>query len=355
MKNTTTPWRTVSPGGSHESLEIDSRLTRFLMALSLVGLLASAATGTPAKPTVTPDRVGVVQTAEGAQPAIVEPPGCALGAPGPVRFLIDYLQPPDDAYYIRARPSSCAECAGAPGVWISSLTLTLEFRVACIQPFEVAVVGAMGDTACAPPHPERVLLGPVAFPPAVSPIGLNTYTFPFGHSVALLNDAYLRVTFTGDGAGCSTDGTRPRLVTTSSCSLCVAWNYYPADTLDLCAALFPGNPIVYAVVDSCVSAALAGVDERTGAATGVRVVPNPTRAESDIRFTLPSPAHVLVTLHDVAGRRIRDLADGAFTSGEHAVHWDGRDQVGRVARPGTYFVTVRANGRATARRMVFAR
>ena len=282
-------------------------------------------------------------------------PGCAVGASGPQRFLIDYLQPPDDAYYVRARPTSCAACAGAPGVWISSVSMTLEFRTACGQPMEFAVVGTLGDTACAPPRPERVLLGPFAIPPTVSPLGINTYTVHFGHSLALLNDAYLRVTFTGDGLGCSADGTRPRLVTTSSCSLCVAWNYHAPDTLDLCGALFPGNPVIYAVVDSCVSPSLAGVDGPAGFVSDLHVVPNPARAESDVRFTLARPGVVSVVLCDIAGRRIRELADGTFAGGEHSAHWDGRDEAGRLVSAGTYFVTVRTNGRITARRMVFTR
>ena len=58
---------------------------------------------------------------------------------------------------------------------------------------------------------------------------------PLDGSVALLKDSYLRVMFPADGAGCSDDATRPRLVTTSACSVCVTWNFYPQDTTDLCA------------------------------------------------------------------------------------------------------------------------
>ena len=159
------------------------------------------------------------------------------------RFLIDAIQPPNDAYFVRVRPTSCAACAGAPGVWISTVSFALEFRASCSQPFEVAVVGTSGDTTCALPNTFRILRGPVAVTRRRRASASTTSRSPLGGRVPLLGDAY---------CGSPSRRTARRLhgrwnaaapaVTTAACSPCVAWNYYPADTLDLCAALYPRQP-----------------------------------------------------------------------------------------------------------------
>jgi hypothetical protein len=277
---------------------------------------------------------------------------CSIGTSGPAVYVIDYLQPPDDAYYLHVQPASCPTCGGKPGVWISSVNVKLEFRVPCSQPVVVSVVSMLGDTTCAPPDPPRVMRGPVAATlTAVAP-GTFDFSVPLEGPVALLGDRYLRVMFPSDGAGCTADGTRPRLVTTASCFDCFAWNYFPADTSDLCQLLFPGTPIIYALVDSCVSPSLAGVDGGPGSPSGVRITPNPARASADVRFTLGAPARVQLTVCDVAGRRVRGLLDAPLAAGEHAFAWDGRADDGTRVRPGTYFAVVRQDDRAVARRLV---
>jgi len=323
-----------------------------MRAWSLLVILLAApgfcATPRP-KPALTPDRIA---PAPAMLSTLSTQSVCPIGPSGPAVYVIDYLQPPDDSYYLRVGPSTCIACSGKPGVWISAVHVKLEFRVPCSQPVAVSVVSMLGDTACSPPDPPRVRRGPVAATLTAAAAGTFDFAVPLEGPVALLGDAYLRVTFPVDGAGCSADGTRPRLVTTSSCFDCVGWNYFPADTSDLCQLLFPGTPIIYALVDSCVSASLAGVDGGTGSPDGVRVTPNPARASADVRFTLGAPAHVRLTVCDVAGRRVRELIDAPLTAGEHSLAWDGRADDGTRVRPGTYFAVLRQDERAVARRLV---
>lgn len=61
-------------------------------------------------------------------------------------------------------------------------------------------------------------------------------------------------------------------------------------------------------------------------------------------FKLTRPAPVAVTLHDLAGRRLRTLADGERAAGEHRVDWDGRDDAGDLVAPGSYQYRVRVGG-----------
>jgi len=322
-----------------------------MRAWSLALLLVTApALGAPprAKPPLTPD---LIAPAPAAPAPFATASVCAVGTTGPAVYLVDYLQPPDDAYYLRAQPSACAACDGKPGVWVSAVHVKLEYRVACTQPVSVAVVSTLGDTACAPPDPPRLMRGPVTWLLTAPSPGTYDFTLPLDGPVALLKDAYLRVTFIADGAGCTAPGTRPRLVTTSSCFDCVAWNYFPADTSDLCQLLFPGTPILYANADSCVANSLAGVGNRAGV-SALRASPSPARSDVELRFALGAPARVRLTVCDVAGRRVRGLLDGPLPAGERIVAWDGRADDGTRARPGTYFAVLREGERTVTRALV---
>jgi len=317
-------------------------------SLAFVLLAAPAAAATPSKPPLTPDRIAPLA----APVPLATSSVCAIGASGPAVYVVDYLQPPDDAYYLRVQPSSCAACAGGPGVWVSAVHVKLEFRVPCSQPVEVSVVSTLGDTACAPPDPPRVMRGPVAATLTAPSPGTYDFTVPLEGPVALLADRYLRVTFTADGAGCTAAGTRPRLVTTSSCIDCVAWNYFPADTADLCQLLFPGTPVIYANVDSCVAPTLAGVGDGHTPAAALRIAPTPARGSVQLRFALAAPSRVRLVICDVAGRRVRALVDGALPAGEQSLAWDGRADDGARVHPGTYFAMLCEGERTITRRMV---
>ena len=314
-------------------------------------LLAVPATGAPvsAKPPLTPDRIAPLTRAPSP---LATQSVCTVGTSGPAVYVVDYLQPPDDAYYLRVQASGCAACNSSPGVWVSAVHVKLEFRVPCSQPVEVSVVSMLGDTACAPPDPPRVMRGPVTAMLTAPLPGTYDFSVPLEGPVALLKDTYLRVTFTADGAGCTADGTRPRLVTTSSCLDCFAWNYFPADTADLCQLLFPGTPVIYANVDSCVAPSLAGVGDGRAAMNVLRAVPDPARSDVELRFALAAPAHVRLTVCDIAGRRVRELLDGPLAAGEQVIAWDGRADDGGRVRPGTYFAVLREGGHTLARRMV---
>jgi len=56
-----------------------------------------------------------------------------------------------------------------------------------------------------------------------------------------------------------------------------------------------------------------------------------------LRFTLPKHATVSLAVFDASGRRVRQLAAGTFSAGEHTVSWDLRDEAGRAVSAGLYF------------------
>ncbi|MBI1797066.1 MAG: family 43 glycosylhydrolase [Candidatus Eisenbacteria bacterium] len=57
---------------------------------------------------------------------------------------------------------------------------------------------------------------------------------------------------------------------------------------------------------------------------------------------LRAPASLRIDLYDLAGRRIRSLADREFPAGASVVAWDGRDATGAAMRPGVYFARLRS-------------
>ena len=60
-----------------------------------------------------------------------------------------------------------------------------------------------------------------------------------------------------------------------------------------------------------------------------------------VQFGLARPDRVEARIYDVAGRRVRTLADREFRAGEHRLVWDGTDDRGQPLARGVYFTTVR--------------
>jgi flagellar hook assembly protein FlgD len=69
--------------------------------------------------------------------------------------------------------------------------------------------------------------------------------------------------------------------------------------------------------------------------------PNPFRERLTVRFGLHSSGSVEVRIYDVQGRLVRELVDESIQAGHKHVVWDGRDNSGRHAATGMYFVRMR--------------
>jgi hypothetical protein len=80
--------------------------------------------------------------------------------------------------------------------------------------------------------------------------------------------------------------------------------------------------------------------------------PNPFNPVTTIPFELARAGRVTLDVYDVAGRRVRSLADGDLAAGLHQRSWDGRDDAGRAVASGVYFYRLKAAGRSETRRML---
>jgi hypothetical protein len=81
------------------------------------------------------------------------------------------------------------------------------------------------------------------------------------------------------------------------------------------------------------------------------VNPNPASGVVTLRFTLPHAASVSLAIFDPAGRRVRELASGMASEGEHAFKWDQRDETGRVTSAGVYLARLEVEGRVITRKL----
>jgi hypothetical protein len=85
------------------------------------------------------------------------------------------------------------------------------------------------------------------------------------------------------------------------------------------------------------------------------VRPNPSRGSTSLRFTLPQAGRARLELLDLAGRRLRTLADGPLAAGPHDAVWDGRDERGVTVAAGLYWARLESAGVSTVRRLVRVR
>jgi hypothetical protein len=80
--------------------------------------------------------------------------------------------------------------------------------------------------------------------------------------------------------------------------------------------------------------------------------PNPFNPKTTLAFTVPADAgRVTLTIHNVNGRAVRTLVDGALDAGPHSILWEGTDDDGRALASGVYFARLSAGGRTRTAKM----
>jgi len=80
--------------------------------------------------------------------------------------------------------------------------------------------------------------------------------------------------------------------------------------------------------------------------------PNPFTDATSLHFQLARAGDAEVVIHDAAGRLVRRLSAGPRAAGAHALRWDGRDEAGRQAAGGVYFVQLHAAGRTQVQKVL---
>ena len=93
------------------------------------------------------------------------------------------------------------------------------------------------------------------------------------------------------------------------------------------------------------------LDVDASLAEAISVTPSAS-GTSGVHFELNGAAQVAVSIFDVSGRRLRDLANCELAAGPHDLSWDGRDQAGRETPAGLYFVRVQTGGQTATAKLI---
>ena len=92
---------------------------------------------------------------------------------------------------------------------------------------------------------------------------------------------------------------------------------------------------------------LLGVNDASPALALAAPIPNPSLGSARIGYTLARSGHVRLTIRNVVGRVVCELADRDSGPGPFETAWDGAD-----APPGIYFVVLEQAGTSVSRRLV---
>jgi hypothetical protein len=80
--------------------------------------------------------------------------------------------------------------------------------------------------------------------------------------------------------------------------------------------------------------------------------PNPFNPSTSITFILPHTTDVGLSVFDIMGCRVRDLARGIMPRGKHTVRWDGTNDSGKRSASGVYVCRLVAGPFVSERRIM---
>jgi hypothetical protein len=80
--------------------------------------------------------------------------------------------------------------------------------------------------------------------------------------------------------------------------------------------------------------------------------PNPFETAIRISFRLKDRAPIEISIHDIAGRKVRTVLRATMEAGTHEIEWSGEDEHAQRAAPGIYFTRACSGGRELTRKIV---
>jgi len=85
------------------------------------------------------------------------------------------------------------------------------------------------------------------------------------------------------------------------------------------------------------------------------VAGNPFKLQTNIQYTLRDSGPVQIRIYSVNGQLVRTLREELATPGAYEVRWNGKDDGGRTAPSGIYFVSVKQGTESSQTRVVLER
>tara|TARA_B100000315_G_scaffold257791_2_gene307813 strand:+ start:1073 stop:2371 length:1299 start_codon:yes stop_codon:yes gene_type:complete len=97
------------------------------------------------------------------------------------------------------------------------------------------------------------------------------------------------------------------------------------------------------------------VDEKNAFPTKITLhqnYPNPFNAETTIQYTLSKQSPVILTIHDLKGRIVRELVNEVQQRGEKSIMWSGRDNAGFPVSSGIYITSLQSGNEKFTNKML---
>ncbi|MDP8204541.1 MAG: T9SS type A sorting domain-containing protein, partial [Candidatus Tenebribacter mawsonii] len=80
--------------------------------------------------------------------------------------------------------------------------------------------------------------------------------------------------------------------------------------------------------------------------------PNPFNPETTLFFSLPNEQKIELTIYNLKGQKVRQLAKGQFPSGNNSIVWNGKDDNGKPVGSGIYFYKLKTNEKVISKKML---
>jgi hypothetical protein len=77
--------------------------------------------------------------------------------------------------------------------------------------------------------------------------------------------------------------------------------------------------------------------------------------QTTIRYQLNRRTPVVLEIRNLLGQKVQTLVDDVQNTGQHAVVWNGLDEVGRQVASGVYFYTLKTAGFTATRKLILTR
>jgi len=80
--------------------------------------------------------------------------------------------------------------------------------------------------------------------------------------------------------------------------------------------------------------------------------PNPFNPITNIKFSIPSPSDLKLSIYNVMGQLVRELVNEYKTVGHHTVKWDGLNDKGLKVSSGIYFYNIQTSSFTKTKKMI---
>lgn len=80
--------------------------------------------------------------------------------------------------------------------------------------------------------------------------------------------------------------------------------------------------------------------------------PNPFNPSTKIAFELPKASHVTLTIYDILGREVAEIANGTYPAGYDALTWNGINRNGEQVSSGVYLYRITAGNWSKVMKMM---